>query len=149
MTTSALLERIRLFKGSTNHARWQSFFVGQTVDGYTFAPFETSGVVVNASADQSEMTVTFPLTGVNMTTADRAFTDGWLAQVEIYSFQPLANDQPPSSKTQVADFIGEIIGVELTTTHVRLRLGSALDPVASQIPPRKFTSSLIGTPPKR
>ena len=142
------LQQLRLFKGAVDHAKWQSFFIGQTVDGFAFHPFETGGIVVNTSADQSDMGVTVPLSSEDLALFDRAFNEGWLAQIWIYRFAPLTDNSPPSAKELVAEFIGEVIGTEFAYDRVTMKLGSALDPISAQIPPRKFTTALIGTPPR-
>jgi hypothetical protein len=46
----------------------------------------------------------------------------------------------------VAEFIGEVVGGSSDFYSITMKLGSSLASVGAQVPPRRFTADLIGTP---
>ena len=78
-----------------------------------------------------------------------AFSDaiarGLLAELSIYQFDPAVNnDTPQGNQTQVALYVGQVVGGSASLTTMTLQLGSALSPVGVQIPPLKLTTQLMG-----
>jgi hypothetical protein len=43
-----------------------------------------------------------------------------------------------------ASFLGQVTGATATLTRMTIQLGSALDPVGYQVPPRSLTTLMIG-----
>jgi hypothetical protein len=52
-----------------------------------------------------------------------------------------------SGATVVAQFFGEVIGVQTDLSTLSVELGVGLDAITGQIPGRKMTSSLVGRLP--
>jgi hypothetical protein len=140
-------EWIRIYSGATNYARWQSYYVGQTINSYTHLPFKTGGLIINQAGDQSSLNITLPATPEVVSIVDAAVDGGYLVRVELYQFDPdVAYSAPPSGQTLISAFTGEIIGGGEDRTTVTLELGSSLSPIGAQIPPLKYTTALVGEP---
>jgi hypothetical protein len=139
---------VRVYAGATNHARWQSYYPGQTIDGYTHLPFTTDGVAVTQTGDQASMSLTLPATPSVVTLVETAIANNYLVDIKIYQFDPDAVffTNPPSGHTLIASFVGEIIGGSENRTTITLEIGSSLSPVGVQIPPLKYTTALVGEP---
>jgi hypothetical protein len=72
-------------------------------------------------------------------------------QLETYEFDVLdlnATTTPLPDQTLVAAFTGEVVGASGDMTTITMELGSSLAPVGAQVPPRLFTTRLIGVPAK-
>lgn len=129
-------------------ARYQSYWPGQTVDSHTFYPFNTSAIVSNASGGQESLNVEFAVSDTILNTIETGLGAGYFVQLSFYQFTPTATGAPPTTKTLFASFIGELINATLNETTISIQIGSSLNPVEAQAPPRKFTTTLIGQPPK-
>jgi hypothetical protein len=143
MATAALAQFLRVFSGSTDQLKLQNYFIGQTVDSYDFGAFETSGTIVSTGTEQTGLTLTFPYSKSRQDFADQAFANGWLVEMTMYQFNP----DTPSAKTLIARMVGEVVSIESNLQVVALTVGSSLEPIGAQIPPRKYTTTLVGTPP--
>ena len=76
-----------------------------------------------------------------------ALSREYLVQLKIYEFDSrLSNVAPETSQTLIVDFIGVIKSMSGDFNTLSVELGSNLSPVGAQVPPRKFTSYLIGSP---
>lgn len=147
MATLALCQYLRIFDGGTTYHRWQNYFIGQTVDGYEHRPFNAGGIEVSVDGDQSSMTVALPPTAANHQAVEAAIANAHLIEIQIFSV-PTGDVVSPTSKTLIAQYIGEVIAGNATETELSIEVGSSLDPVGAQVPPRKFTTTLIGEPPR-
>lgn len=140
---------LRIFKGATTYKKWQSYYVGQTIDGYSYLPFETSSIVASYSADQSSSSVRLPATPEVVAAVEAAIANAYFAELKLYQFQTIGqNDAPPPDQELIASYVGEIIAGRSDLTSLTLELGSSLDPVGAQIPPRRYTIELVGNPAK-
>lgn len=147
MAALALCQYLRIFVGGSTYHQWQNYFVGQTVEGYVHRPFSAGGIEVSVDGDQSSMTVTLPATAENHQIVEAAIAGAHLVEIQIYSI-PTSDTSGPSTKSLVAQYIGEVIAGSSTETELTIEIGSSLDPVGAQVPPRKFTTTLIGEPPR-
>lgn len=145
MTTTALCQFVRVLNGSTVQYAAQNYYIGQTVDGYPFAPFTVGPAVAASSADENESELLFPYSRADWDFFYGAFTAGWIADILYRQFTPIEGAVPPM--TLIARYTGEIVEVGFTVTGISVKLGSALSPIAAQIPPRKFSTTLTGDPP--
>lgn len=140
-------EWIRIYSGATNYARWQSYYVGQTVNGYSHLPFKTGGITVNQAGDQSTLNVTLPATPEVAAIVNAAITGAYLVRIELYQFDSDAvYTAPPAGQILISSFTGEIIGGGEDRNTITLELGSSLSPIGAQIPPMKYTTALVGEP---
>lgn len=148
MSTTALAQFLEITSGSTRIVAYQNYWPGQTVNGYTHYPFQTGGIVADSNGGQTSFSVTLPATKEAVTLLENAIASNYLGRIQIYQFDPPANNTLPATRTLVAQFDGEVIAGSATQTEVTLTLGSSLDPVGAQVPPRKYTSTLVGELPR-
>ncbi len=146
---------LKLWETTTGAAQFtvQNFYQNGTItvsgDQYQFLDFQIGEMVATSgSADQSELTITLPGLTAASTALTQGLSEGWLATVTVYRFvaatPPMA---PPAGQTIILQPVGEVIGgSEEFPSGVTLLIGSALESLGAQVPPRRFTSSLVGTP---
>ena len=76
-----------------------------------------------------------------------ALSYGRFCELKIYEFDSrLDQTGPIASQNLIASYTAEVVNVSGTFTRLDIELGSSLSPVGAQVPPRKFTSYLIGAP---
>jgi len=76
-----------------------------------------------------------------------ALSYGRLCELKIYEFDSrLDNTVPQAGQDLIASYTAEVVDVSGTFSRLDIELGSSLSPVGAQVPPRKFTSYLIGSP---
>ena len=126
----------------------QNYWHDQVVDGCQHYPFNGDGIVSSRGSAQDTYELTMPVSAESISLVENGLANGWTATVELYQFAPVAGGAPPSSKTLISKYAGEIIGGTVNETTVSIELGSSLDPVGSQIPPRVYTTTLVGEPPR-
>lgn len=133
---------------STVVARYQSYWPEQTVDGHSFYPFNANAIVSNASGGQNSLAVELAATGDIASLMEAGIANGYFVELLFYQFTPTADGTPPSAKTLFASYIGELISATQNEAVITAEIGASLSPVEAQAPPRKFTTTLIGEPPK-
>jgi hypothetical protein len=80
-----------------------------------------------------------------MTAVTTALRDARLVELLIYQFDPvLGNVTPQTGQELVAQYNGELVSANGSFTSITMQLGTSLAPVGAQIPPRTFTTALIG-----
>jgi len=145
MSTIAQAQFLRIYTpaGSTLH-RWQSYYTTSTVslDGGEWIPqgFESSGITAGQTGDEGGVTLTLPATPRVGDAVFAAVAGQHLFELTVYQFTPGAFNE----RTIAAAFTGSIVNSSSTITALTLELGSALEPVGAQIPPRTMTTRLIG-----
>jgi hypothetical protein len=128
-------------------ARWQTYFRATTPAGYRFLEFRCAGIVATQQGDQAELTVTVPAIPSVVAAVDRAIREGRLVAVRFYEFDPsLGDDAPNGSEELITQFMGQVTGGSSDLYSITLQLGSSLAALDASVPPRRFTSALIGTP---
>jgi hypothetical protein len=147
----AQAQYLRLFNGSTTYQRWQSYYVGQTVSwsggSWLYQQFDCDGITAGQGSTDAAMSVTLPATQFVVDQVERALREAWLAELSLYEFDPLlGNATPQAAQALVAAFTGEVVSGSGSLTAITISLGSSLSPVGAQIPPRQFTTRLIGVP---
>lgn len=138
----------RLSDNTTVVSRFQNYWPGNTVDLHIFYPFNANAIVSNASGGQQSIALDFAASRVIATLVEDGLANAYLAECNFYQFIPTANGTPPISKTLFASYLGELISAEQNESTISIQIGSSLNPVEAQAPPRKFTTTLIGEPPK-
>tara|TARA_R110000772_G_scaffold118560_2_gene224203 strand:- start:602 stop:1054 length:453 start_codon:yes stop_codon:yes gene_type:complete len=147
VTALAQFVHIQTAAGSTLF-RWQNFWLTYTVDSHTYYAFAPGSIASSQDGAASEVSIEVPLNSENITLLENGASLKYTADISMYKFTPTADGSPPASKTKVAGFFGQIVGGSLSDTSISLSIGTSLDAVEAQIPPRIFTSLLIGIPPK-
>lgn len=135
--------------GGTTYQRWQSYYANTSVTWasakWLYVPFIADGITAGVSGDESNVTITAAATSMVIDAFEAAILDGRLVDLSIYQFDAnINNDSPQASQQLVAGYTGQVTGGAATLTTLTLQLGSALSPVGAQVPPRKFTTAIMG-----
>lgn len=133
----------------TTYQRWQSYYANTSVTWasaqWLYVPFIADGLTAGISGDESSITITAPANTIVMDAFELAIRAGRMMDLSIYQFDAAVNnDTPVSTQELIAQFTGQVVGGSGGLTSITIQLGNALSPVGAQIPPRKFTSSMIG-----
>ena len=149
----AQAQYLRIFSGSITYQRWQSYYVNVSVsyDGnvWAYQPFDADGITAGEVQSESSITVRLPATTNAIEVALQALDGARLAELQLYEFDTLlGNATPQAGQTLIASYLGEVVGVSGSFTSIEMELGSSLAPIGAQVPPRKFTTKLTGSPCK-
>jgi hypothetical protein len=144
---------LRIFSGSTTYQRWQSYYVNTSVTwesaSWSYQPFDADGITAGEVQSESSISVTLPATTNVMEVVLQALDEARLAELRLYEFDTiLGNSTPQAGQTLIASYLGEVVGVSGGFTSIQMQLGSSLSPVGAQVPPRTFSTRLIGAPCK-
>ena len=141
MSATALAIFVRLYTASGNRARWQNYYVGQTVDGHEFMSFTSLPMVTTTSSDENSIGLVLPPLPAVLRTVESAMNEQWLAEVQMYEVLGTA-------RTLVASSFGVVTSAAFDPGSITLEMGMALDALTAQVPGRRFTTALIGNIPK-
>jgi hypothetical protein len=144
---------LRIFSGSTTYQRWQSYYVNTSVTwesaAWSYQSFDADGITAGEVQSESSISVTLPATTNVMEVVLQALNEARLAELRLYEFDTiLGNSTPQTEQTLIASYLGEVVGVSGGFTSIQMELGSSLSPVGAQVPPRTFSTRLIGAPCK-
>jgi hypothetical protein len=144
---------LRIFSGSTTYQRWQSYYVNTSVsydsNVWAYQPFDADGITAGEVQSESSISITLPATTNVMEVVLQALDEARLAELRLYEFDTLlGNSTPQNGQTLIASYLGEVVGVSGSFTSIQMQLGSSLSPVGAQVPPRTFSTRLIGAPCK-
>ena len=79
----------------------------------------------------------------------QALNEARLAELRFYEFDTLlGNSTPQAGQRLIASYLGEVVGVQGSFTSIEMQLGSSISPVGAQVPPRTFSTQLVGAPCK-
>jgi hypothetical protein len=131
------------------YQRWQSYYANTTVSwssaSWSYVPFIADGFTAGISGDEANVSISAPATSLVMGAFENAIRNGYLAELSIYQFDTLlGNSTPQAGQTLVGSYTGQVVGGSAGLTSITLQLGSALSPVGAQIPPRTFTTAIMG-----
>jgi hypothetical protein len=149
----AQAQYLRIFSGTTTYQRWQSYYVNTSVSyggaAWAYQPFDADGITAGEVQSESSISVRLPATTNAIDVALQALDEARLAELQLYEFDTLlGNATPQAGQTLIASYLGEVVGVSGSFTSIEMELGSSLSPIGAQVPPRKFTSKLTGSPCK-
>lgn len=152
MTSRSQSQFLRIFDNSGTYLRWQGYYVNQTVTwesaSWTYHPFTANGIV-GGSGSSNDISIEVPATTAAVEAFTTALNSNRLCEIKMYEFDSLIGQaSPPSSQTLIGNFVGEVVNISGSFTMLTVTLGSSLAPVGAQVPPRKFTNLLIGSPIK-
>ncbi len=147
----AQAQYLRIFDDSSTYVRWQGYYVNQTVTldsaSWEYMPFSASGIVESGASGGKSVSITVPATNSVVEAFNLALSYGRFCELKIYEFDSrLDQTAPQSGQNLIASYTAEVVNVSGTFTRLDIELGSSLSPVGAQVPPRKFTSYLIGAP---
>ena len=147
---------LTIFSGNTTYIRWQNYYVNETINFFVqgvgtvpfeFFPFEFGGINDSAAVGGAEMTVAMPATSAALTQFLKAQSNLRLCELKLYEFSAyLAQTPPPQNFQVVATHVGQVLNLGGTFTQLQVGLGSVLSPVGAQVPPRTYSTALIGSP---
>ena len=151
MTTRGQAHYLRLFDSSTTYFRWQSYYINQTVTldsaSWSYYPFTVSGLLADSGSSANDVSIQVPGTQLVIDYFSAAISNNRLCDVFIYDFDSsLSQDAPQSSQVLIGRYVGEVVEITGDFENLSVRLGSSLSPVGAQVPPRIFTTSLVGAP---
>jgi hypothetical protein len=146
--TTAIAAFLQFYRDSTVHGSWQNFFVSKTVNGYAFTSFDVSEIMLNRSADEGGVTVSMAATDNHLGFLETAISSEYLARITLYEM-PVSTSLPTdlSNATVIAQFVGEVMGMQTDLVTIQAELGAAIDAISGDIPGRKITTSLVGRLP--
>lgn len=135
--------------GGTTYQRWQSYYANTSVTWsgakWLYVPFIANGTTAGISGDESNMQITAAATSMVLSAFEDAIFEGRLVDLSIYQFDSInGNDAPQTGQQLIASYTGQVTGGAATLTSLTLQLGSALSPIGAQIPPRRFTTAIMG-----
>jgi hypothetical protein len=144
---------LRIFSGNTTYQRWQAYYVNTSVTwesaSWSYQSFDADGITAGEVQSESSISVTLPATTNVMEVVLQALDEARLAELRLYEFDTLlGNSIPQTGQTLIASYLGEVVGVSGSFTSIQMELGSSLSPVGAQVPPRTFSTRLIGAPCK-
>jgi len=144
---------LRIFSGSTTYQRWQSYYVNTSVTwesaSWSYQPFDADGITAGEVQSESSISIRLPATTNVVEVVLQALDEARLAELQFYEFDTiLGNSTPQTGQTLIASYLGEVVGVKGGFTEIEMELGSSLAPVGAQVPPRTYSSRLVGAPCK-
>lgn len=142
---------LRIFSGATTYQRWQSYYVNTSVtwDGASWAyqEFDADGITAGEVQAESSISIRLPATTNVIEAARQALDEARLVELQLFEFDPLLGSTPTATGQRlIASYLGEVVGVQGSLTSLQLNLGSSVSPIGAQMPPRKFSTKLIGNP---
>jgi hypothetical protein len=149
----AQAQYLRIFSGSTTYQRWQSYYVNTSVTwesaSWSYQPFDADGITAGEVQSESSISIRLPATTNVIEVVLQALDEARLAELQFYEFDTiLGNSTPQAGQTLIASYLGEVVGVKGGFTEIEMELGSSLAPVGAQVPPRTYSSRLVGAPCK-
>lgn len=131
------------------YQRWQSYYANTSVtwegQKWLYVPFIADGITAGMSGEEGNVSITTPATSMALEAFESAMREGRLAELRIYQFDSLAsNDAPLAAQTLISSFVGQVVNGAATLTSLTIQLGSALSPIGAQVPPRNFTTAIMG-----
>tara|TARA_B100001094_G_scaffold333115_1_gene408710 strand:- start:3547 stop:3993 length:447 start_codon:yes stop_codon:yes gene_type:complete len=142
---------LRVFSGATTYVRWQNYYVNTSLSflsqTWEFFPFEFGGISESAAPGGNELTISVPATSTVISAFSEAQASLSLCEVTLYEFSAYDSQSvAPTTYTVVASHLGQVLDLGGSFIDLQIGLGTVLSPVGSQVPPRTYSTSLIGSP---
>lgn len=149
----AQAQYLRIFSGSTTYQRWHSYYVNTSVSWesatWAYQPFDADGITAGEVQSESSISIQLPATTNVVEVVLQALNEARLAELRLYEFDTLlGNSVPQTAQRLIASYLGEVVGVKGSFTSIEMQLGSSISPVGAQVPPRTFSTRLVGAPCK-
>ena len=144
---------LRIFSGAATYQRWQSYYVNTSVTwegaSWAYQEFDADGITAGEVQSEASISVRLPATTNVIEAALKALEEARLAELRMYEFDTLlGNSSPQAGQRLIASYLGEVVGVQGSLTSLQLNLGSSVSPVGAKIPPRTYSTRLVGAPCK-
>jgi phage-related protein len=140
---------LKVFDGTgVVYTRWQNYYADTvTWDGQQWQPmpFIAEGLTEGVNGQESDISITIPAGTAAMRTAEQSILQGRLTELTVYQFDTiLGNATPQSGQQLVTQYTGQVVGGSGGLTSITMQVGAALTPIGAQMPPRKFTTAIMG-----
>jgi phage-related protein len=130
------------------HVRWQNYYnqvVTWDSQQWQPMPFMAEGLTEGVNGQESDIDVTIPAGTSAMRIVEQSILQGRLAELTVYQFDTiLGNATPQTGQQLVTQYTGQIVSGGGELTSITMRIGAALTPIGAQVPPRKFTTAIMG-----
>jgi hypothetical protein len=130
------------------HVRWQNYYnqvVAWDNQQWQPMPFMAEGLTEGVNGQESDIDVTIPAGTSAMRIVEQSIFQGRLAELTVYQFDTiLGNATPQTGQQLVTQYTGQIVSGSGGLTSITMRIGAALTPIGAQVPPRKFTTAIMG-----
>lgn len=151
MANRSQSQYLRIFDEAATYIRWQSYYIGSTITwqsaSWSYHPFNADGLIGGTAGSDVGVSIEIPATTAAVDAFNDALSNNRLCQLLIYEFNSsLSQTVPQSGQYLIGSYVGEVIGISGSFALLQIALGSSLAPVGAQVPPRKFSSALIGAP---
>jgi len=147
----AFAQYLHIYGAVSSYARWQNYYVDQTVTwdsaSWQFVPFEAQGIEAGDLQEEGSLVIVLPSTTDTYNTVLTAVRQALTVDVRTYDFDPRPNNTTPQAiQNQIARYTAQVVNARRSLSQIELVLGSTLAPVGAQVPPRKFSTRLVGVP---
>lgn len=147
----AFAQYLHIYGAVSTYARWQNYYIDQTVtwesESWQFVPFEAEGIEAGDLQDEGSLVIVLPSTSDTYNTVLTAVRQALTVDVRTYDFDPRPNNSTPQAiQVQIARYTAQVVNARRSISQIELVLGSTLAPVGAQVPPRKFSTRLVGVP---
>jgi hypothetical protein len=151
MSNRGQAQYLRVFDENTTYTRWQSYYINQTITwqnaSWNYHPFTANGLIGGTAGTDVGVTIDVPATSAAVDLFESALNYGRLCELRVYEFDTrLTQVAPQATQTLIGIYVGEVVNIGGSFSMLTVGLGSSLAPVGAQVPPRKYTNILIGTP---
>lgn len=128
--------------------RWQNYYataVDWSSQSWLPVSFIAEGLTSGINGQESDINITaVAITGIAQA-LERAILKGHLAELTVYQFDTiLGNSTPQASQQLVGSYLGQVIGGSASLTSITMQVGASLAPIGAQMPPRRFTTAIMG-----
>ena len=146
----AFAQYLRIYGSTDTYVRWQNYY-GSDVTWesaiWEFLPFSAEGIEAGDLQNEGSLVVVMPATTAVYETVLTALRQGLTVDIRTYEFDPRSNNTTPqATQLQIARYTAQVVNARRSLSQIELVLGGTLAPVGAQVPPRKFTSRLVGAP---
>jgi hypothetical protein len=146
----AFAQYLRIYGQTDTYARWQNYYGSATTwesEIWEFLPFSAEGIEAGDLQNEGSLVVIMPAITSTYATVLTALRQGLTVDIRTYEFDPRSdNTAPQATQLQIARYTAQVVNARRSLTQIELVLGGTLAPVGAQVPPRKFTSRLVGAP---
>lgn len=147
----AFAQYLRIYGANDTYARWQNYYVNNAVTwesaSWSFVAFAAEGIETGDLQSEGSLTVVLPATNALYGQIVFGLRQALTVDIRTYEFDPRSNNTTPqAAQVQIARYTAQIVNARRSASQIELILGGTLAPVGAQVPPRKFTSRLVGAP---
>lgn len=141
-----IAEFVRIYSGGTTYQRWQNFYIGQTINSYTHLPFETDGVRISDSGNDTSISITMAATTEAVAAINAAIENGYFVEMLTYQVPDPTGDNLPGNAVLLGTYTGEALEASSDFMTITMEVGISLSAVGAQVPWLRYTPAMVGTP---